>query len=291
MIPHYFLYEEATAEIDPTFLHIEPIPVRSGRHNWTIRTHSHPDHHQIMVVSKGGGAILVEEASWDLSPPSLVIVPALTVHSIRFRPSTDGYVITVTPSFLEAALDHDPQLLECFHFPVQFRPDQIGERADVVGLLASVEREYVWSAPGRRSAIKAYLQLLAVIVRRLLEEERARPIISVRQTETIRRFREMIERNFRHHRPLDFYARQLGVTTAQLNACCRNSTGKSSLEVINDRIIAEAKRALLFSDLAVNEIGASLGYGDPAYFNRFFSRRVGMSPGRYRDEAALPRLK
>ena len=35
--------------------------------------------------------------------------------------------------------------------------------------------------------------------------------------------------------------------------------------------------------MTVNEIGAVLGYVDPAYFNRFFSRNVGLSPGRFRD--------
>jgi len=40
----------------------------------------------------------------------------------------------------------------------------------------------------------------------------------------------------------------------------------------------------------VNEIGAILGYTDPGYFNRFFSRTVGLPPGRFRENL-LPRSK
>ena len=40
--------------------------------------------------------------------------------------------------------------------------------------------------------------------------------------------------------------------------------------------------------MTVNEIGAVLGYVDPAYFNRFFSRKVGLSPGRFRGKPAEP---
>jgi AraC family transcriptional regulator, transcriptional activator of pobA len=283
MIPHYFLYEEAVPKVEPSFLHIEPIPVRSGRHDWTIRTHTHPDHHQILVISKGGGAIEVEGVSWDVSPPSLVIIPALTIHAIRFKPNTDGYVITVAPPFLQSALDHDADLVEGFRIPVRFLPLQIGSDIDLVGLFASLEHEFVWSAPGRRTAIKAYLQLLAVTVRRLLEQERTGTVSRARDADTVMRFRELVERHYRNHPPLDFYASKLGVTAARLNACCRVTTGKSSLALINDRLLTEAKRNLLYSDMTVNEIGATLGYADPAYFNRFFSRNVGLSPGRFRD--------
>ena len=283
MIPHYFLYEEAAPRVEPSFLHIEPIPVRSGRHDWTIRTHTHPDHHQILVISKGGGVIAVEGMDWEVPPPALVIIPALTIHAISFKPGTDGYVITVAPPFLQSALDDDADLVDGFRMPAHFLPQQLGRDIDLVSLFSSLEHEFVWSAPGRRNAIKAYLQLLAVTVRRLLEQERVRPISGTREADTVMRFRELIERHYRDHPPLDFYARRLGTTTARLNACCRMTTGRSSLALINDRLLTEAKRNLLYSDVSVNEIGASLGYADPAYFNRFFSRNVGLSPGRFRD--------
>ena len=283
MIPHYFLYEEQAPLVEPSFLHIEPIPVRSGRHNWTIRTHTHPDHHQILVISKGGGAIDIDGATWQVSPPGLVIIPALTIHAINFRPGTDGYVITIAPPFLQSALDGDPDLVDGFRTPSRFLSKQIGDDIDLTALFASLAREFVWSAPGRRTAIKAYLQLLAVTLRRLLDQERARPISTTRDADTVIRFREMVEKHYRSHPPLDYYARKLGVTTARLNASCRVTTGKSSLALINERLLTEAKRNLLYSDMTVNEIGAALGYVDPAYFSRFFSRNVGVPPGRFRD--------
>ncbi|TXU28689.1 helix-turn-helix domain-containing protein, partial [Escherichia coli] len=49
-----------------------------------------------------------------------------------------------------------------------------------------------------------------------------------------------------------------------------------------DRQLREAKRLLLFSDNAVNNIAWQLGFKDPAYFARFFNRLVGCSPSAYR---------
>jgi AraC family transcriptional regulator, transcriptional activator of pobA len=287
MIPHYFLYEETGSDIDPSFLHIEPIPVRSSRHDWTIRPHSHPDHHQILILNKGGGQIEIEGEEWDLSPPALVVIPALTVHAFRFKRDTNGYVITVVPPFLSSALDGDPDLLDGFVAPSRFLQDQLGDDINLVEIFASLEREFVWAAPGRRAAIKAYLQLIAVAVCRLRGKDRQHPLASSKDADTVMRFRELIEHSYRKHKALTYFARSLGVTTARLNACCRATTGKSPLELINDRLLIEAKRNLLYSDMTIAEIGSSLGYADPAYFNRFFARGVGISPGRFRDNAMV----
>ena len=57
---------------------------------------------------------------------------------------------------------------------------------------------------------------------------------------------------------------------------------RSALGVIHDRVIAEAARDLAFTTLKVKEIGQSLGFDDPAYFSRFFTKSAGLSPRTYR---------
>ena len=42
---------------------------------------------------------------------------------------------------------------------------------------------------------------------------------------------------------------------------------------------------LLFSSLSIKEIGAELGYDDPAYFSRVLTRVLGMSPAAFRKDA------
>jgi AraC family transcriptional activator of pobA len=285
MIPHYFLYEERKPDIEPTFLHIEPIRTRSSRHGWTIRTHTHPSHHQILILDRGGGMVEVEGEDWDLSPKSLIVIPALTVHGFRFRRNTNGYVITVASSFLRSVFREDPDLLNGFLKPARFLQSQVGEEIELRKLFVSLQREFVWAAPGRSASIKAYLQLIAVAIGRLHGKYHQPPVSGSREVDTVIRFRELVEDVYRDHPPLDALARKLGVTTAKLNACCRSVTGKSSLALINDRVLTEAKRKLLYSEETVAEIGGSLGFTDPGYFNRFFTRGVGLSPGRFRDNS------
>lgn len=286
MIPHYFLYEERSQEIDGSFLHIEPIVVRSSRHDWIIRTHTHPDHHQILLLSKGGGTIEVEDEDWDLTPGTLIMVPAMTVHGFRFKRGTNGLVVTVSTSYLRSILRDDPDLLSALVRPARFLPQHLGDSIDLQKVFAALEREFVWAAPGRNAAIRAYLHLIAVTVSRL-HDKADQPIrYGARDVDVVLRFRELIEGSYRDHPGLTTLARKLGVTTARLNACCRSATGKSSLELINERLLVEAKRKLLYSEHNVAEIAAALGFTDPAYFNRFFTKGAGTSPGAFRKQTS-----
>ena len=53
--------------------------------------------------------------------------------------------------------------------------------------------------------------------------------------------------------------------------------------------VPNGKKGFCYADTAqtVEQIAYGLGFRDPAYFSRFFSRRVGMSPGAYRKAARL----
>ena len=52
--------------------------------------------------------------------------------------------------------------------------------------------------------------------------------------------------------------------------------------LINGKLIDEAQRELLFTQIPVQEIGFRLGFADPAYFSRFFLTRTGLSPRQWR---------
>ncbi|MDQ3073368.1 MAG: helix-turn-helix transcriptional regulator [Bacteroidota bacterium] len=80
------------------------------------------------------------------------------------------------------------------------------------------------------------------------------------------------------------YAEHLGISEKHLNELSKTYTGKKISEVIHERLMLEAKRLLLHSALSVKEIGYFLSFEDPSYFTRFFKRKAGKSPARFRNE-------
>lgn len=56
------------------------------------------------------------------------------------------------------------------------------------------------------------------------------------------------------------------------------------MEVVHERLLQEARRMLRFSGMPVGEISYQLGFADPAYFSRFFTRRAGVPPSQFRHD-------
>lgn len=289
-IPRYYLYGDQGPDVELDFLHIEAIRERSGPNDWRIRPHSHPDHLQVLLVNEGGGTIQIEERTLAIEPPAIIVVPAGLVHQINFHPGTDGFVITAALSFHSAASANDPRFDAATAQAASYPLEETG--LDVNGVkdaFAWLHREFIWSAPGRRMAITAqYIRVLVAVLR--LRIGRANPVetTSRRDHDVMVRYRALLETHFKEERGLGFYVDALGVTRARLNAACKARTGKTASDLLHDRIVMEAKRYLVYTESSAAQVAHMTGFDDPAYFNRFFAKRVGMSPGRFRRKMQDP---
>jgi AraC family transcriptional regulator, transcriptional activator of pobA len=65
-------------------------------------------------------------------------------------------------------------------------------------------------------------------------------------------------------------------------------TGAPPVQLIHDCAIRAAKRNLIYTSLSVSEIASDLGFDDAAYFSRFFHKRCGMSPSKFRLRLRQP---
>ncbi|MHB2168655.1 helix-turn-helix domain-containing protein [Alsobacter sp. R-9] len=285
-VPHYFLYGEPLQDVEFDFLHVERIATRSRVHDWTIRPHSHPDQHQLLLLLEGGAEVRLEDIVRRVVPPALVVVPADMVHGFVFEPGSDGYVLTVSRHVVAGILGADPDMTSILEKGLCLDGDRLPDLA-LPSLMAGIEREFVWAARGRRTAIHARVGLLLVAVARAREAVAERDDGTVtgataRDRDLVRRLRELVEHRFREHPRLDDCALALGVTPSRLNRACRAVAGASATALLHDRIVMEAKRNLLYTGMTVSEVAISLGFDDPAYFSRFFAGRTGVPPGAFR---------
>ncbi|RPH59065.1 MAG: AraC family transcriptional regulator, partial [Chloroflexi bacterium] len=77
-------------------------------------------------------------------------------------------------------------------------------------------------------------------------------------------------------------AKAVGVSEDYLGRIFQQELGLSPMEYLNRYRIKEAKVLLSQTCASVTEIAAQVGFDDPAYFSRAFSKQVGFSPRAYR---------
>lgn len=286
-IPHYYLYGDQGTDVELDFLHVEPLRDRSGPNDWRIRPHSHPDHMQVLLVKSGGGSIRMEEQVLAIPTPGILVVPAGIVHQIDFNPGTDGFVVTAALGCLKAASASDARLAQASERPAVYPLEGTGVSIPAVTeTFEWMHREFIWSAPGRRTAIMAqFMRVLVVVLRLNVSHDDPGIAAPDRDYDLLARYRALLEDHFRNERSLAFYAGDLAVTQARLNAACKARAGKTASDLLYERIVIEAKRYLVYTESSVAQVAHLTGFDDPAYFNRFFTQRVGLSPGAFRKQA------
>ncbi len=99
-------------------------------------------------------------------------------------------------------------------------------------------------------------------------------------------FRDEIDRRFSEWHQVTHYADRLGYSPRTLNRLARAHTGRSAKQLIDERVVLEAKRLLSHGDAPVAEIAEQLGFDDPSNFSAYFRGRAGLTPGAFRSAGA-----
>ena len=104
-------------------------------------------------------------------------------------------------------------------------------------------------------------------------------------------FLELLERQFPmddNHGGIRFrsssdFAKQLNVHVNYLNKVIKDSSGKTTTELISERLLREARVMLKQSSRNVTEIAFSLGFKEITHFNNFFKKHTNLNPLKYRN--------
>jgi AraC family transcriptional regulator, transcriptional activator of pobA len=97
-------------------------------------------------------------------------------------------------------------------------------------------------------------------------------------------FSQLVEQHFIEKHSVSFYAGELCVTPGHLNDLIKKQYAISAKKYLQNRLIIEAKRLLLYSDKPVSEIAWQLNFQDSAYFIRLFRKETGISPLAFRKK-------
>lgn len=130
--------------------------------------------------------------------------------------------------------------------------------------------------------LQVMLKRLIIIVTRLAREQYINEDeLPAEKLDIVRHYNFLVEQNFRKHHQVKFYADQLHKSPKTLSNVFALYNAKSPLAIIQERIVQEAKRLLLYTDKPAKEVAYYLGFEDAGHFGKFFKRQTGKSPSEF----------
>ncbi len=90
---------------------------------------------------------------------------------------------------------------------------------------------------------------------------------------------------------MSFYAAQLHKSPKTLSNLFAIYNHKTPSQVIQERIVIEAKRLLTYTRKSVKQITFELGFEDVSYFSSFFKKHTQLSPLDFRNAAVAKQRK
>jgi AraC-like DNA-binding protein/mannose-6-phosphate isomerase-like protein (cupin superfamily) len=266
---------------------------------WLDRDHvmalSKPHSHQFLSLvyfERGGGRQRVGSQDRDVSAGELFLIAPGETHDASTLGDAAGWMVEFSAEVIEPAGDttaflswHTNPLLypfvrpsggEVAHFEVH-----AGDRPQWSERLRSMNLELRKKDPGYREAVLAYLTLTLVDIARLAQDVVGQ--LRVQDQPVLAEVFGFIEEHYAEPISLKDVARAANLSSGYLTTLVRRQTGRTVLEWIQERRMAEARRLLVETDESVERIGASIGYDDPAYFARRFRSAHKSTPAAWRN--------
>lgn len=114
------------------------------------------------------------------------------------------------------------------------------------------------------------------------QSNRHMPVYVKRSGEIFRKFRKLLTAHYRQHHDIGFYADELNISTTYLSRIVKQTTGNTVRFLISELLCADARRMLVCTDLDIKEIASQLGFSDQSVFGKFFVKKTGLSPLKFR---------
>lgn len=241
--------------------------------------------YEFLYIQSGEGKHEIDGIPYDLKANTFHIISKGQVHQFLFAKEVDGYLIRFQDNILPAVLSAKEGYYYTILHQISQHHDLTVEEKDrplIHLLLARMLEEYEpqMTKVLDLSLIQHLLYPLLILMHRY---SAAQIETQDYQQNQYLQFINLLEKNYKHEHTLDFYAQQMGVTKRQLSNICQEKMGKTAKQLVNERILTEAKRLLKYTTLSLKEISDRLGFKHLAYFCRRFKIGVGRTPTEYKQ--------
>ncbi len=253
----------------------------------------HAHSHDFLVLTyfeRGGGSLRLDNREWPVEDGDAYVIAPGEVVGVGVGTSglhqAEGWTVSFPPEVLGSQAPG--VFLSWRSHPLLF-PFVGGAAGGAQRLKVPLREQPSWSErfsaldlelrqrrDGYREAVLSHLTLLLVELSRLAADVVGD--LRLKEEPLLAEVFGFIEEHYSERISLKEVAQAVGLSPGHLTTVVRRKTGRTALEWIFERRMAQARKLLAQTDLAVEEVGRRVGYEDPSYFVRHFRRAHGTTP-------------
>lgn len=241
------------------------------------------------VFVESGTALLTDmRQDYTIKGEDLIVLsPSLAATLHHASPDFTFTCICLVPEYFDSLPGSQllySQLAEFIHVDhlpiVSLKPEKSRYLRQTFDLFSSDLRSFKIYTHGIISHLCCLLLLQTADT--FCQSNRHMPVYVKRSGEIFRKFRKLLTAHYRQHHDIGFYADELHISTTYLSRIVKQTTGNTVRFLISELLCADARRMLVCTDLDIKEIASQLGFSDQSVFGKFFVKKTGLSPLKFR---------
>ncbi|WP_443947382.1 helix-turn-helix domain-containing protein [Pedobacter sp. AW1-32] len=267
-------------------LHTLTLQERISRGGDKVLVPHRTDFYLIYWFTKGHLTHMVDFEDVEIKPGTILFIAKNRIHKFTRSDDFDGRIIAFTEPFFCNTEPHTRYLknADIFHHIRDVQHVQVTD-ANIntyTYIFDEIEQELKRDYDPYQFEILHNL-LYGLLIRaerdKGINGEQIKPGIDLQR---VTDFKRLLEKNFKDHFPVHKYAALIGISEKSLQQATAEVLGMTPKELINQRLILEAKRLLAYEFSSVKEISYALGFNEPTNFIKYFKKHSKQTPTEFR---------
>ena len=261
-----------------------------NNHSDTLTTPHRTGFYHRLWFQKGNPTHLVDFNPVKIKPNTILFLNKDTVQRFDKNGGFDGKAILFTDNFFCKTEADTKYLRSSILFNDLFTVSQI-QMSKTASLFADLfklmEKELKNEKDISQSDIlKNLLHNFLLLSERERRKQDFTEIKKGADLDYVMLFKDLLETNYRKLKQVSNYAKKISVTEKRLNQATSKVLDNSPKQMIDERVMLEAKRLLVHTNESVKEIGFELGFDEPTNFIKYFRKHSQSTPVEFREQFA-----
>ncbi len=248
--------------------------------------------YQLLLITHGEGTHWVNLEPLPYQRGALFAIEKSQIQVYDFKPGTEGYLILFTEEYLYRYPSDLEWLFSLALFNPYFAPPVLylssAECDEFLALVKSMQAELAINPDFIKNDILRNLLKVFVLKAERIKRGQCNLVTpqdahNHKDYSMFVQFRNALEADYASSRGVQDYASALAVTPKKLNKVTHLYLGKPPKQIIDERVVLEIKRLILYSELTIQEIAYATGFSDPANMTKFFKRYTKITPARFKS--------